>query len=105
MLDPVQFPQSVQWGSLRLGGPTTTAGGLVFIAATVDKHLRAFDVETGRLLWQSPLPAGGHGAPMTYTVNGTQYVIQAAGGHANLGITLGDSVVAHTLPAAARGGR
>jgi quinoprotein glucose dehydrogenase len=105
MLDPVKYPDAVQWGSLSLAGPMTTAGGLIFIAATVDDDFRAFDVETGRLLWQSHLPAGGQATPMTYMVDGTQYVIQAAGGHAQLGTTLGDSVVAYTLPDAALKGR
>jgi quinoprotein glucose dehydrogenase len=105
MLDPAQYPDAVHWGSLSLAGPLTTAGGLVFIAASVDEHLRAFDVETGQLLWQSRLPAGGQATPMTYMVGGTQYVIQAAGGHAQLGTTLGDYVVAYALPEKGRRGR
>src|SRR4029077_18158727 len=56
MLDPVKYPEATQWGSISLGGPITTAGGLVFIAATKDQNLRAFDIETGLLLWQSNLP-------------------------------------------------
>jgi quinoprotein glucose dehydrogenase len=105
MLDPAQHPQAAHWGSINLAGPMTTAGGLVFVAASVDEHLRAFDVETGQLLWQSRLPAGGQATPMTYMVDGTQYVIQAAGGHAQLGTTLGDSVVAYALPEQGRRGR
>ena len=54
----------------------------------MDEHLRAFDVDTGRLLWQSRLPAGGKATQMTYMVDGTQYMIQATGGHAQLGTTL-----------------
>jgi quinoprotein glucose dehydrogenase len=80
MLDPAQHPEAVHWGPVNLSGPMTTAGGLVFVAASVDEHLQAFDVETGQLLWQSRLPAGGQATPMTYMVDGTQYVIQAAGG-------------------------
>ena len=57
MLDPAQDPEAAHWGSINLAGPMTTAGGLVFVAASVEAHLRAF--ETGQLLWQRRLPAGG----------------------------------------------
>jgi len=102
MLDPKDYPESEQWGSISLGGPTTTAGGLVFIAATRDRHLRAFDIETGALLWKAPLPAGAQATPMTYEVGGTQYVVIAAGGHGKLGTTLGDFVMAFALPPSLR---
>ncbi len=98
MLDPRKYPEAEQWGSINLGGPTTTAGGLVFVGATKDNHLRAFDIETGKLLWKAALPAGAQAAPMTYQVNGVQYVLIAAGGHGKLGTTLGDYVLAFTLP-------
>jgi quinoprotein glucose dehydrogenase len=91
-------PGAESWGSLAFGGPMITAGGLVFVAATMDDKLRAFDVESGTLLWQADLPAGGQATPMTYQVGGKQYVVIAAGGHANLGTTLGDFVVAFALP-------
>ncbi|MEZ4700444.1 MAG: pyrroloquinoline quinone-dependent dehydrogenase [Rhodothermales bacterium] len=91
-------PDAASWGSLAMGGPIITAGGLVFAAAAMDDTLRAFDVETGELLWQADLPAGGQATPMTYEVDGRQYVVIAAGGHANLGTTLGDFVVAFALP-------
>jgi quinoprotein glucose dehydrogenase len=69
------------WGSPNLGGPIATAGGLVFIAATFDRHLRAFDIETGKELWSAPLPAGGKATPMTFAGRtGRQYVVIAAGG-------------------------
>ena len=68
-------------GSPNLGGPIVTAGGLVFIAATLDRKIRAFDVETGAELWSAPLPAGGKATPMTYLgADGRQYVVIAAGG-------------------------
>jgi quinoprotein glucose dehydrogenase len=76
----------------------TTAGGLVFIGATRDNHLRAFDIETGRLLWKALLPAGAQATPMTYEIGGTQYVVISAGGHGKLGTTLGDYVTAFSLP-------
>jgi quinoprotein glucose dehydrogenase len=98
MLDPAQHPEAKAWGSLNLAGPMTTAAGLVFVAASVDDHLRAFDTETGELLWEDRLPAGGQATPMTYAVDGKQYVVQAAGGHGPLGTKLGDAVVAYALP-------
>ena len=67
-------------------------GGLAFIAATRDNHLRAFDIETGTLLWKAPLPAGAQATPISYEVNGTQYVVFCAGGHGKLGTTPGDYV-------------
>jgi quinoprotein glucose dehydrogenase len=87
-----------QTGSLNLGGPIITAGGLVFTSAATDSFLRAFDIETGKELWKSPLPAGGQATPMTYTLNGKQYLIIAAGGHGKLGTKQGDYVLAFTLP-------
>jgi quinoprotein glucose dehydrogenase len=86
-------------GLPNLGGPIVTAGGLVFIAAALDDRLRAFDALTGREVWQAALPAGGQATPMTYIIGGRQFVVIAAGGHAKLGSTRGDAVVAFTLPA------
>ncbi|MGD0110172.1 MAG: PQQ-binding-like beta-propeller repeat protein, partial [Rhodopila sp.] len=86
-------------GLPNLGGPIVTAGGLVFIAAALDDHLRAFDASTGREVWQAALPAGGQATPMTYITGGRQFVVIAAGGHAKLGSTRGDAVVAFALPA------
>jgi len=81
------------------GGPIATAGGLVFIAAAMDDALRAFDIESGAEIWKAKLPAGGQATPMTYVVDGRQFVVIAAGGHARMGTTLGDAVVAFALPA------
>jgi len=68
-------------GSPNLGGPIVTAGGIVFIAATLDRKIRGYDVETGQELWSAPLPAGGKATPMTYLgADGRQYVVIAAGG-------------------------
>jgi quinoprotein glucose dehydrogenase len=92
-------PGSSAWGSPNLGGSIVTAGGLVFIAATMDQYLRAFDIETGEELWKGALPAGGQATPMTYWgKDGKQYVVIAAGGHGRLGTTLGDYVIAFALP-------
>jgi quinoprotein glucose dehydrogenase len=85
-------------GTPNLGGPILTAGGLVFIGAAMDDFIRAFDVDSGKELWEAQLPAGGQATPMTYQQNGRQYVVIAAGGHGKLGTTLGDSLVAFTLP-------
>src|SRR5262245_26726044 len=92
------FPKSSEFGSPNLGGSMVTAGGLVFIAAAMDEKLRAFDVETGKVIWEGQLPAGAQAAPMTYAVNGKQFVVICAGGHGNLGTKKGDHVVAFTLP-------
>jgi quinoprotein glucose dehydrogenase len=92
------FPKSSEWGSINLGGSLVTAGGLVFIAAAMDTYLRAFDVETGKELWKSELPASAQAAPMTYQdANGKQYVVICAGGHGKLGTKMGDYVVAFAL--------
>ncbi|HEY6290479.1 MAG TPA: pyrroloquinoline quinone-dependent dehydrogenase [Terriglobia bacterium] len=87
-------------GSLSLGGPIVTAGGLVFIAGTLDPHLRAFDVETGKELWRAELPASAHATPMTYRLpNGKQYVVIAAGGHPKVReAKQSDALVAFALP-------
>jgi quinoprotein glucose dehydrogenase len=71
---------------------------LVFIGAAMDPVLRAFDIESGRELWQGELPACANATPMTYQINGRQFVVVAAGGHGKLGSKLGDAVVAFALP-------
>jgi quinoprotein glucose dehydrogenase len=97
-LAPVPIP--IKLGTPNLGGPLVTASGLIFIGAAMDNYLRAFDVQTGEELWKCRLPAGGQATPMTYTIRpgGKQYVVIAAGGHGRSGTTLGDHVVAYTLP-------
>jgi quinoprotein glucose dehydrogenase len=84
-------------GTENYGGPIVTAGGLVFIGATKDERFRAFDKKTGRLLWETKLPAGGYATPATYEVNGKQYVVIAAGG-GKMGTKSGDAYVAFALP-------
>lgn len=85
-------------GSVQLGGALVTGAGLVFIAGTFDQHLRAFEIETGREVWSTPLPAAAHALPMTYEADGRQYVVIAAGGHDRLHTAMGDYVVAYSLP-------
>ena len=91
------LPKSSEFGSPNLGGSMVTAGGLVFISAAMDEKLRAFDVETGKLIWEGQLPASAQAAPMTYQANGKQFVVICAGGHGNLDTKRGDHVVAFTL--------
>jgi len=88
-------------GAISLGGPIVTAGGLVFIAGTVDPFIRAFDIDTGRELWKAPLPASGAATPMTYRSKpgGRQFLVIAAGGHAHVPEEpQSDSLVAFALP-------
>lgn len=84
-------------GMPGLGGPIATASGLVFIAASLDDRLRAFDTDTGTLLWEVKLPAGGQATPMTYSIGGRQYLVIAAGGYKG-DSTRGDYLVAYALP-------
>jgi len=84
-------------GTENYGGPVVTAGGLVFIAASADAKLRAFDKATGEVLWETQLPAAGFATPSTYSVDGRQYVVIAAGG-GKLGRPSGSTYVAYALP-------
>jgi quinoprotein glucose dehydrogenase len=86
-------------GAMNYGGPVVTASGLLFIAATTDETIRAFDKDTGKLLWQAKLPFSGNSTPSVYSVNGKQYLIVSAGGHRSVvGRPFGGSIVAFTLP-------
>ena len=86
-------------GTENYGGPIVTAGGLLFIAATsFDKKFRAFDKDTGKLLWETTLPAAGNATPSTYEVNGRQFVVIVAGGGKSNGVPSSASVVAYALP-------
>jgi quinoprotein glucose dehydrogenase len=87
-----------QLGAPNLGGPLVTSAGLVFVGATLDHAFRAFDTETGRLLWQTPLPGGARATPMTYEIGGRQYVVICVGGGEEFGA--GDYVIAFALPSA-----
>jgi quinoprotein glucose dehydrogenase len=84
-------------GSINLGGPISTAGGLVFTSAAMDLYLRAFDSESGKELWKYQLPAGGQATPMTYELDGKQYVVISAGGHGKLRTKQGDYVLGFTI--------
>ncbi len=85
-------------GSDNYGGPVVTASGLLFIGATnFDKKFRAFDKLTGKLLWETVLPAAANATPSIYQFNGRQYVVIACGGGKN-GAPSGSSIVAFALP-------
>ena len=84
-------------GTETFGGSIVTAGGLVFIGGSKDEKFHAFDKQSGRLLWESALPAGGYATPSTYRVKGRQYVVIAAGGAGKLGTKAGDAFVAFRL--------
>jgi quinoprotein glucose dehydrogenase len=84
--------------SMELGGPIVTAGGVVFAAGTREPYLRAFNKSTGEELWKGKLPAPAQATPMTYSIDGRQFVVIAAGGHGLFETPQGDSLVAYALP-------
>ena len=94
-LAPIPLPWEL--GVPGFGGPMVTGGGLIFIAASMDQEFRAFDIDSGKKLWQASLPAGGHAAPMTYEVDGRQFIVVTAGGHMALQTEPGDYVIAYAL--------
>ena len=85
-------------GVPMLGGSISTAGNVMFLGATQDDYIRAINVTNGDELWKGRLPAGGQATPMTYEMNGKQYVVIMAGGHGSFGTKMGDSLVAYALP-------
>lgn len=89
-----EFPHPT--GTESYGGPVSTAGGLIFIAGTLDEKIRAFDSSNGNLLWEQDLPAGGYATPSIYAINGKQYVVIACGG-GKMGTKSGDAYVAFAL--------
>jgi quinoprotein glucose dehydrogenase len=91
-------PATAGLGSINLGGPITTAGGLTFIGASFDAALKAFDTSTGKLLWRGELPASARSTPMTYSVNGKQYIAIAAGGHESDFGKLDNTIMVFSLP-------
>ena len=97
-----EYPELAKKGSAATGtenhgGPLVTAGGLLFIGASYDAKLKAYDTRTGKLVWQYQLPAGGFATPITYRLNGIQYIAIAAGGQRQ-GLPAGGSYVAFALP-------
>lgn len=99
VMDMTPLPLPFKVGVPGIGGPMITAGGVVFLGATVDDYLRAYDLSSGRQLWSARLPAGGQSTPMSYTSSdGRQFVLIVAGGHGSIGTKAGDYVMAWTLP-------
>ena len=97
MLDPAKYPGAEHWGSVSFGGAIVTGGNLIFIAGSMDGHFRAFDRRTGKVLWEFALPASAQATPMSYSLDGKQYVVISAGGHGKLGTKEGDYVMAFAL--------
>jgi quinoprotein glucose dehydrogenase len=89
--------KGIHAGSENFGAPVITAGGLVFIAATRDEKIRAFNKKTGELLWEADLPAAGIATPAVYEVNGKEYVVIACGGGGKQRTKSGDTYVAFAL--------
>ena len=86
-------------GTLNFGGSITTAGGLLFIAATKDQRFRAFDASSGKVLWETKLETGSYTVPMTYAgKNGKQYVVIVDAGGSFYDKSAGDAVIAYALP-------
>jgi quinoprotein glucose dehydrogenase len=83
-------------GTETYGGPLVTKGGLVFIAATKDEKIRAFDKKTGKVVWEAKLPAAGYATPAAYEIDGRQFIVIACGG-GKIGSKSGDSYVAFSL--------
>ena len=95
---PGRFPIGFPMGMVAHGGPLVTAGDLIFHGSTADNFFRAYDINTGELLWETELSAGAQATPATYLgKDNKQYVVIAAGGHGSLGTSEGDSVVAYRL--------
>lgn len=92
------WPLWLEWGVPNIGGPIVTAGGLAFIAATPDRYIRAFDLESGETLWRADLPYAAHATPLTYRLGPErrQFLVVAAGGHVLS--EPGDAIVAFALP-------
>ena len=85
-------------GTMNFGGAVATAGGLIFVAATADEKIRAFEKHSGAVLWEHQLPAGGYATPSVYMINGRQFVAIAAGGSGKNATRSGDSFIAFALP-------
>ena len=92
------WPMSLVKGGVQMGGPMVTQSGLVFVAASADRHIRAFDIKNGKVLWADEMPTTGNAVPMTYISGGKQYVVIAAGGHFTSTSPSGDYLIAYALP-------
>ncbi len=98
-----EYPELVKQGirntgTMNYGGAVATSGGVIFIAATADEKIRAFEKSRGKLLWEYKLPAGGYATPTIYMKDGKQYVVIVAGGGGKNGTPSSDHVMAFALP-------
>ena len=97
--DETRLPIRFRMGVPNIGGPIITAGGIAFLSGTMDYYLRAYELTSGRQLWETRLPAGAQATPMTYQgSDGRQYVVVVAGGHGSTGTKPGDYIRAYALP-------
>lgn len=94
---PMPLPP-IKLGVPSLGGPLATAGNLAFLTSTQDYYIRAYDMTTGHVIWSDRLPAGAQSSPMTYSINGRQYIVTYAGGHGSFLSKMGDYLIAYALP-------
>ncbi len=96
----LRFGIPLGMGVPNFGGSITTRGGLVFIGATHERAIRAFDIRTGDVLWKARLPAGAQATPMTYLSpkSGRQFIVTIASGHRTLQAPIGDYVEAFAIP-------
>ncbi len=92
------FVPNFDWGVPNMGGPLVTASGLIFIGAAVEHAFRAFAIKDGKELWKARLPTSANATPISYEIDGRQYVVVAAGGHGGLGTARGDGLHAFRLP-------
>lgn len=97
---PVPLPFDLAYGTPNIGGPIATRGGVLFIAATMDRYLRAIDMRSGRELWRDRLPGGSQTTPMSYMAGGRQYVVVSSGQHMWFQTPRSDEIVAYALPQA-----
>ena len=95
-LAPIPFP--LEFGGPFSGGAIATGGDVVFMGASYDERFRAYDVETGEILWEEQMPFSANATPMTYEVDGKQFVVVSSGGHAWSPLKKGDFIMAFALP-------
>ena len=92
------WPLTYMKGGVHMGGPIVTASGLVFIGASADRHMRAFDIRDGKELWADEMPTTGNAVPISYVSGGRQFVVIAAGGHFTSPSPPADYLIAYALP-------
>ncbi|WP_407471204.1 glucose/quinate/shikimate family membrane-bound PQQ-dependent dehydrogenase [Xanthomonas campestris] len=97
---PMGIPSKTKFeiGTPNNSGSLATAGGVTFIGASLDNFIRGFDTRTGEQVWETRVPAGPQAAPLSYTIDGKQYIVAAVGGHDRMETKSGDSVIAWALP-------